>query len=103
MKDRIMSLRSDNKVEEVHLNTALSPVGSGSALCDNPIVRRQMPEDEPKEERHTEITEEDYEKYAQDYMYNDEKSELTKLYKWKEKFYKYEEDYNLTDELVAPI
>ena len=62
-----------------------------------------MPEDKPKEERHTEITEEDYEKYGQEYLYHDEKSELTKLYKWKERFYKYEEDYNLTDELVAPI
>ena len=35
----------------------------------------------PIKETHTEISEEDYEKYAQDYMYNDEKSELTKLYK----------------------
>ena len=62
-----------------------------------------MPEDKPKEEIHTEITEEYYEKYGQEYLYQDEKSELTKLYKWKERFYKYEEDYNLTDELVAPI
>ena len=58
---REMSHSSDNKVEEVHLNTVLSSVGGGSTLCDNPIVRRQMPEDKPKEERHTEITEEDYE------------------------------------------
>ena len=42
-----------------------------------------MPEDKPKEERHTEISEEDYEKYGQEYLYHDEKSELTKLYKWK--------------------
>ena len=90
-------------MEEVHLNKALLSFGDRGALCDNPIVRRQMPEDKPKEERHTEITEEDYEKYGQEYLYQDEKSELTKLYKWKEKFYKYEEDYNLTDELVAPI
>ena len=58
---------------------------------------------EGKEETHTEISEEDYEKYGQEYLYQDEKSELTKLYKWKERFYKYEEDYNLTDEQVAPI
>ena len=62
-----------------------------------------MPEDKPKQERHTEITEEDYEKYGQEYLYHDEKSELTKLYKWKERFYKYEDDYNLTDDQVAPI
>ena len=51
----------------------------------------------PIEERHTEISEEDYEKYGQEYLYQDEKSELTKLYKWKERYYKFEEDYNLTD------
>ena len=56
-----------------------------------------------KQETHTEISEEDYEKYGQEYLYQDEKSELTKLYKWKERFYKYEDDYNLTDEQVAPI
>ena len=56
-----------------------------------------------KEEIHTEISEEDYEKYGKEYLYHNEKSELTKLYKWKERFYKYEEDYNLTDEQVAPI
>ena len=39
-----------------------------------------MPEDKPKDEIHTEITEEDYEKYGQEYLYQDEKSELTKLY-----------------------
>ena len=86
-------------MEEVHLNKAPLSNGDGGALCDNPIVRRQM----AKEERHTEISEEDYEKYGQEYLYQDEKSELTKLYKWKERFYKYEEDYNLTDEQVAPI
>ena len=57
----------------------------------------------PIKERHIEISEEDYEKYAQDYMYNDEKRELTKLYKWKEKYYKFEDDYNLEEEQVAPI
>ena len=59
--------------------------------------------DKPIKERHIEISEEDYEKYAQDYMFNDEKSELTKLYKWKEKYYKFEDDYNLEEEQVAPI
>ena len=97
-----MPLR-DNKVEEVHLNKAPLSNGDGGALCDNPIVRRQMPEDKPKEERHTEITEEDYEKYGQEYLYHDEKSELTKLYKWKERYYKYEDDYNLEEDQVAPI
>jgi len=89
-------------VEEVHLNKTPLSIGDRGVLCDNPIVRRQMP-DKPKQERHTEITEEDYEKYGQEYLYHDEKSELTKLYKWKEKYYKYEDDYNLTDEQVAPI
>ena len=88
-------------MEEVHLNKALLSIGDRGALCDNPIVRRQMTKN--KEERHTEISEEDYEKYGEEYLYQDEKSELTKLYKWKERFYKYEDDFNLTDEQVAPI
>ena len=88
-------------MEEVHFNTALLSVDDRGALCDNPIVKEKMTKN--KEERHTEISEEDYEKYGQEYLYQDEKSELTKLYKWKERFYKYEEDYNLTAELVAPI
>ena len=58
---------------------------------------------EGKEETHTEISEEDYEKYGQEYLYQDEKSELTKLYKWKEKYYKFEDDYNLEEDQVAPI
>ena len=56
-----------------------------------------------KQETHTEISEEDYEKYGQEYLYQDEKSELTKLYKWKEKYYKFEDDYNLEEDQVAPI
>ena len=88
-------------MEEVHFNKALLSFGDKGALCDNPIVKEKMTKN--KEERHTEISEEDYEKYGQEYLYQDEKSELTKLYKWKERFYKYEEDYNLTDEQVAPI
>ena len=89
-------------MEEVHLIKALLSIGDKGALCDNPIVRRQMAK-EGKEETHTEISEEDYEKYGQEYLYQDEKSELTKLYKWKERFYKYEDDYNLEEDQVAPI
>ena len=51
-----------------------------------------------KEERHTEISEEDYERYASEYNKQD-----AKLYKWKERYYKYEDDYNITEEQVAPI
>ena len=44
----------------------------------------------PIKERHTEISEEDYENYVNSY---DEST----------RYYKFEEDYNLTDEQVAPI
>ena len=60
-----------------------------------------MPEDKPKEERHTEISEEDYENYVN--SYDESTREYAKLYKWKERYYKYEDDYNITEEQVAPI
>ena len=54
-----------------------------------------------KEERHTEISEEDYENYVN--SYDESTREYAKLYKWKERYYKYEDDYNITEEQVAPI
>ena len=55
----------------------------------------------PIKERHTEISEEDYENYVNSYV--ESTREYAKLYKWKERYYKYEDDYNITEEQVAPI
>ena len=49
----------------------------------------------PIKERHTEISEEDYENYVN--SYDESTREYAKLYKWKERYYKYEDDYNITE------
>ena len=92
----VMLLHSDNKVEEVHFNTALLSLGDRGALCHKEkTMTIKLTENESAY-----VDETDFSRIRSHVM-NEVEEEKEKKYVQLE--FDFEKDYNLTEDQVAPI
>ena len=87
---------SDNKVEEVHFNTALLSFGDRGALCH----KEKMMTIKLTENESAYVDETDFSRIRSHVM-NEVEEEKEEKYKQLE--FDFEKDYNLTEDQVAPI